>query len=623
VNSKSRDWTAFSMTEKVSSPLVEAGPGGSCRGAAGPSWKPKTKTYRSSEYPGKLLMSLSDLRKDGQLCDLELYSSVDSQPILANKNVVAAATPYFHAMFTSGLIESEERQYRGEDRKKCRQKLVLQGLEHHTLEVLVEFMYTGEMNLQQSNVQEILVSADMIQLKEVVDICSDFLKSELHESNVIGIWRFAESHNLATLVEISLSFIYNNFFSVCGEEEFLESNKGLVCELISSEYLRVDSEYQVFCAAMAWVNHDITNRRRFIFDVLKFIRLPLVASKLLESYVNNCSDISLKVALSSVRRDLISQKGSLVSLYVKPRQCAKKNIYVIGGSRRELGSAWTRSECTYQTVECFDTFTEEWKRVASMDIGRILPGIAIISGRIFVCGGEVDSQILANGEVYEPAEDSWTPIASMMVPRCEFGLCAVDGFLYAFGGWVGEDIGGSIEIYDPGLNEWRMQGKMQDERFSMGIVTYQGLIYIVGGCTHSRRHMQELVSYNPVTGEWATLSSMLVPRSQMGCVVLDDHLYVLGGTNRHNEVLQSGERYSFTGDKWEEIPPMHHARASPAVAASNGKIYAIGGDQISEVNFYRARITISAVEFFDPLTNEWRLSACLPESRSESGAVVI
>ncbi len=33
-----------------------------------------------------------------------------------------------------------------------------------------------------------------------------------------------------------------------------------------------------------------------------------------------------------------------------------------------------------------------------MEIGRILPGIAIISGRIFVCGGEVDSRILANGE---------------------------------------------------------------------------------------------------------------------------------------------------------------------------------------------------------------------------------
>ena len=92
--------------------------------------------------------------------------------------------------------------------------------------------------------------------------------------------------------------------------------------------------------------------------------------------------------MSSVKKDLISQKGSLVALYVKPRKSAKKNIYVIGGmkqqiyfdtiiinnclpgSKRELGSAWTRSECTYQTVECFDTFKQEWKRVASMDIGR-------------------------------------------------------------------------------------------------------------------------------------------------------------------------------------------------------------------------------------------------------------
>ena len=139
-------------------------------------------------------------------------------------------------------------------------------------------------------------------------------------------------------------------------------------------------------------------------------------------------------------------------------------ILYLTGSKRELGSAWTRSECTYQTVECFDTFKNEWRRVASMDIGRILPGIAILSGQIFVCGGEVDSRILANGEVYDPQDDSWTPISNMMVPRCEFGLVAVNGCLYAFGGWVGEDIGGSIEVYDPGLNEWRMQGTMQEPR---------------------------------------------------------------------------------------------------------------------------------------------------------------
>ena len=90
-------------------------------------------------------------------------------------------------------------------------------------------------------------------------------------------------------------------------------------------------------------------------------------------------------------------------------------------------------------------------------------------------------------------------MASMTIPRCEFGMCALDGYLYAFGGWVGEDIGGTIERYDPVKDQWEYLTKMQEPRFSMGICVYDSLIYLVGGCTHSRRHMQELVSYNPVS----------------------------------------------------------------------------------------------------------------------------
>lgn len=84
----------------------------------------------------------------------------------------------------------------------------------------------------------------------------------------------------------------------------------------------------------------------------------------------------------------------------------------------------------------------------------------------------------------------------------------------------------------------------QKFNFSMGVVEHHGLIYIVGGCTHSQRHLHDLLCYNPVTGEWQNLAPMLTPRSQMGVSVLDGFLYVVGGTNRHN-VLTSVERYSF------------------------------------------------------------------------------
>jgi len=52
-----------------------------------------------------------------------------------------------------------------------------------------------------------------------------------------------------------------------------------------------------------------------------------------------------------------------------------------------------------------------------MHTGRILPGIAIVHGQVYVAGGECGSEILATGEVYDPHEDRWTPIAPMTVPR--------------------------------------------------------------------------------------------------------------------------------------------------------------------------------------------------------------
>jgi actin-binding protein IPP len=87
---------------------------------------------------------------------------------------------------------------------------------------------------------------------------------------------------------------------------------------------------------MRWFFHDVTLRRRYVFEILNHIRLPLLPSTLLERAIAECGDVSLKVALKSVRNDLITKKGSLVALGVTPRMAAKKDIYVIGGSKREI-----------------------------------------------------------------------------------------------------------------------------------------------------------------------------------------------------------------------------------------------------------------------------------------------
>ncbi|XP_037085880.1 actin-binding protein IPP-like [Pollicipes pollicipes] len=565
---------------------------------------------RQCRYVRKVLININDLRKATKFCDVVLMAG--DAGFKAHKAVLSASSPYFHAMFNGGLAEQEQ------------SVVSIRRLSPVMLSMLLDFIYTGDVDVTEENVQELILAADMLELSDVVEICSAFLKQQLEPSNAIGIYRFSEGHNLWSVSNAARAFINGQFAACSSEEEFLEVPHTLLMELVRSEALEIDSEYQVFEAALRWVAHDIEERRRYVFDILCHIRLPLIPSKRIETWINDCCDPSLKVALRSMKRDLDGQMGCLVKLCAEPRHSAKKTIYVIGGSKKELVSSWTRSENALCSTECFDTFNKVWRRASPMRIARILPGVAVLNGRVYVVGGEQESLIMANGEIYNPQEDQWSNMACMISPRVEFGLAAVDGKLYAMGGWVGVDIGGTMEVYDPDRDEWTLAANLPAPRFSMGVVAHQGLIFLVGGCTHSQRHLHDLVRYSPSAKQWTELAPMGVARSQMGVAVLDDYLYAVGGIDRKNEVLTVVERYSFEEDRWEEVKSMTVPRTSPSVAAANGLLYVIGGDQNRQLSdFYRAEITVSAVEVYDPLSGEWSDSTPLPESRSEAGAVVI
>jgi len=84
-------------------------------------------------------------------------------------------------MFLAGMKESRT------------EKLELKNISSSVFSSLLHFIYTGQVFLTQTTVQEVLVAADMLGLPEVIDSCTEFLKSELHPSNAIGIYRLEES----------------------------------------------------------------------------------------------------------------------------------------------------------------------------------------------------------------------------------------------------------------------------------------------------------------------------------------------------------------------------------------------------------------------------------------------
>ncbi|KAL5968377.1 Kelch-like protein 3 [Taenia solium] len=181
-------------------------------------------------------------KRQNLLCDVVLKAG--SVEVPAHKNVLAASSPYFHAMFTGDMTESRAR------------TVTIGNIDGTALSLLVDFIYTAEVLITEETVQCLLPAANLLQLTSVREACCEFLQCQLHPTNCLGIQRFADMHDCSELLQVSRRFTEQH----CGEvlehgEEFLSLSKEQLINLISSDNIRV-SEEQVFEAALRWMRHD-------------------------------------------------------------------------------------------------------------------------------------------------------------------------------------------------------------------------------------------------------------------------------------------------------------------------------------------------------------------------------
>lgn len=80
-------------------------------------------------------------------------------------------------MFTGDLCEKDQ------------QSVELHAISPPILRTLIEFVYSGEIEINQNNVQELMIAADMLELEDVVLGCCEYLIKELHAVNAVGIYR--------------------------------------------------------------------------------------------------------------------------------------------------------------------------------------------------------------------------------------------------------------------------------------------------------------------------------------------------------------------------------------------------------------------------------------------------
>ena len=227
-------------------------------------------TYKDSFHACHVLDTLRSLYKERKLCDVTLV--VENETIWAHRLILAANSSYFFSMFTSGMCETSQ------------ELIALKELDFEAVNALVEYCYTSTIVITEKNVQNILSAANLLQFMTVVETCCGFLKNQLHPSNCLGIGNFADHHGCAKLREAAQEYAEKNFLDVYKTDEFLLATLNQIQAMLTSDFLNVISEKEVFDSCIRWVRHDLDNRRAHLSELMRYIRLPLLPPKILGTY---------------------------------------------------------------------------------------------------------------------------------------------------------------------------------------------------------------------------------------------------------------------------------------------------------------------------------------------------
>lgn len=462
--------------------------------------------------------------------------------------ILSASSGYFEVLFNNkeNFIENAKNTV---DLKE--------EVDSSTLEMLLSYIYTGEINVNSHNVQDIARVSNIFELMELVEYCSKFLESNIDVGNCIGILRFADFYGFQELYFEAKHFVERKFAEVCKEEEFLELSPKLLKSFLRSESLSIDSEYQVLSCTLKWILKDESGRLEYLAEFINLIRMPLIPPEKIKNFAESCTHAEILKALApyftsdakatdtSMEVAETTNNPGYNFIRLQPRMCSRRRIYVLGGLNIRFNDR--QSPCTLHTMVKLNMHTGSWDYESPFFYPRSSHCVVLLNGKLYLIGGECDSLILDTMEIYDPESqppDNWIKGSSMNHPRSAFGACAHGKYIYVFGG-KGNYSSRTIERYDPTKNQWTFFANMPLPRFGMQVVEHDGLIYIIGG-RFNNQALDTLMSFNPDSGEFKCLAPMNIPRSEFGCTVLHGHIYVIGGVDSSNEPSPTVEQYNIT-----------------------------------------------------------------------------
>lgn len=153
-------------------------------------------------------------------------------------------------------------------------ELILKGTDGEMVKAIVNYCYTGHINLTEENVETFLAIASSIDLDMLNAECFHFYDEKLGINNCVNTLIIANKYNWTHLCQRAFHLICENFENV-PTTEIQKLDHRILQEILKCDELKANE--QLVCKRLfEWFQYNENERAQYMSDMLRSIRLELI-----------------------------------------------------------------------------------------------------------------------------------------------------------------------------------------------------------------------------------------------------------------------------------------------------------------------------------------------------------
>ena len=510
---------------------------------------------RTPAYSARIAKTFQQLRLDDEITDFTILSG--KQTFNCHRVILAGSSPVLQAMVRSGMTEASEN------------KANIDTIPPSVMQLIMDYIYTGEVVISHEHLQETIKAADYLQLMELKEICLGDADKALKPSNIVSWYKLADKLEIEKLRSKCAEVMSSSLAEVSRFAEFQELDFAEVSSFMSSAQETDTDPDDLLEASMEWINYKPSQRVDCMEEVLQKIQLLECSVECLENEMENhesllmsCPDVYRQISKALIQ---IAKKD-----VVRKKRGAKKKtqvmLVVIGG------------QCGWEEGDLNKVC---WEMNASLQLEELceIPGHSFCFGVCKIPGGFVltGGQLSTLCSMYVLSTNSWKRLQSMKSARCNHGSIYMKGRIFVFGGGANY-VSKSTSVHSLALDgdNWTEETNLPMEVFYPEVASVENSIFLLNV------HNNKLLHLNMKTKSWSYQKDL--PGSTCAgasMVAVHNQILVAGGN------IKTAAQYNPKTDTWCTLTSPALRYQSCALVGLGNKLYLIGGsseDQIEEYN---------------------------------------